>query len=49
MATEYSAFEGRPIQAQAETVTVRGKVMVSDGEGCGQSGWGEFLHHKPKS
>jgi dihydropyrimidinase len=48
MATDYSAFEGRPIQGRAETVTVRGKIMVKDGEWCGETGWGEFLHREPK-
>ena len=48
MATDYSAFEGRPVQGRAETVTVRGKVMVRGGEWCGETGWGNFLHRKPK-
>jgi dihydropyrimidinase len=48
MATDYSAFEGRPIQGRAETVTVRGKIMVKDGQWCGETGWGEFLHREPK-
>ncbi len=48
MATDYSAFEGREIQGRAETVTVRGKVMVKDGAWTGASGWGEFLHREPK-
>lgn len=44
MATDYSAFEGREIHGRPETVTVRGKVMVRDGEWCGEPGWGSFLH-----
>lgn len=48
MATDYSAFEGREITGRAELVTVRGKVMVRDGQWCGETGWGEFLHRKPK-
>ena len=49
MATDYSAFEGREIQGRAETVTVRGKVMVKDGTWTGERGWGEFLHRTPHS
>lgn len=48
MATDYSAFEERSIQGRAEVVTVRGKIMVKDGEWCGETGWGEFLHREPK-
>lgn len=48
MATDYSAFEGRNVQGRAETVTVRGKIMVRNGEWCGESGWGKFLHREPK-
>jgi len=48
MAIDYSAFEGRAVQGRAELVTVRGKVMVRDGEWCGETGWGIFLHREPK-
>jgi dihydropyrimidinase len=48
MATDYSAFEGWEIQGRPETVTVRGKIMVSGGEWCGEGGWGEFLVRKTK-
>ena len=44
MATDYSAFEGREIQGRAEQVTVRGKLMVHNGEWIGEPGWGKFLH-----
>ncbi len=47
MATDYSAFEGWPVQGRPETVTVRGKVMVRDGRWCGETGWGVFLPRKP--
>lgn len=47
MATDYSAFEGWPVTGRAETVTVRGKIMVRDGMWCGEPGWGEFLARKP--
>ncbi len=43
MATDYSAFEGWPVTGRPETVTVRGRLMVRDGEWCGETGWGEFL------
>ncbi|MCW1915779.1 dihydropyrimidinase [Luteolibacter sp. GHJ8] len=49
MATDYSAFEGWPIQGRPETVTVRGKLMVKDGQWCGEKGWGGFLPRKPKA
>ena len=48
MATDYSAFEGWPIQGRAEVVTVRGKIMVRDGKWCGEKGWGRFLPREPK-
>ncbi len=44
MATDYSAFEGRQVVGRAEFVTVRGKVMVRDGQWTGETGWGQFLH-----
>lgn len=47
MATDYSAFEGREIHGRPEFVTVRGKVMVRDGQWCGETGWGNFLHREP--
>ncbi|MCP5533677.1 MAG: dihydropyrimidinase [Akkermansiaceae bacterium] len=47
MATDYSAFEGWQVTGRPETVTVRGKIMVRDGEWCGEAGWGEFLARKP--
>lgn len=48
MATDYSAFEGWPVEGRADTVTVRGKVMVRHGEWCGEKGWGQFLARTPK-
>ncbi len=48
MATDYSAFEGRKVMGRAELVTVRGKVMVRNGEWAGEPAWGTFLHREPK-
>jgi dihydropyrimidinase len=48
MATDYSAFEGRAIQGRAETVTVRGQIMVRAGTWTGDTGSGTFLHRTPK-
>lgn len=43
MATDYSAFEGREIKGRADSVTVRGQVLVRNGEWLGKGGEGEFL------
>ena len=43
MATDYSAFEGREIKGRAEMVTVRGQILVRDGEWQGKGGEGKFL------
>jgi dihydropyrimidinase len=43
MATDYSAYEGRPVEGRAEHVMVRGKIMVRDGNWVGETGWGKFL------
>ncbi len=43
MATDYSAFEGWEIAGRAETVTVRGRVMVRDGVFCGEPGRGRAV------
>jgi dihydropyrimidinase len=43
MATDYSAFEGRQVLGRAEHVTVRGKIMVKNGEWVGAAGCGKFL------
>jgi dihydropyrimidinase len=47
MATDYSAWEGWPVEGRAEFVAVRGKPMVRDGAWCGEAGWGAFLARKP--
>ncbi|MDP4623669.1 MAG: dihydropyrimidinase [Akkermansiaceae bacterium] len=43
MATDYSAFEGKKVKGCAELVTVRGQVLVRDGEWAGKGGEGCFL------
>lgn len=48
MATDYSAFEGREVTGRAEVVTVRGELMVHDGQWVGTPGNGLFLSRKPK-
>ena len=47
MNLDYNAFEGRPIEGRASTVTVRGKVAVRDGTYVGEPGWGKFLRREP--
>lgn len=46
MATDYSAFEGREVKGRAELVTVRGQVLVREGEWAGTGGEGEFLERQ---
>lgn len=48
MATDYSAYEGRAVQGRAETVTVRGKIMVKNGQWTGDRGHGQFLRRTPR-
>ncbi|HEX8296101.1 MAG TPA: dihydropyrimidinase [Chthoniobacteraceae bacterium] len=47
MNVDYSAFEGWEITGRAETVTLRGKVMVRDGKFVGAHGTGRFLARSP--
>ncbi|HEY1122005.1 MAG TPA: dihydropyrimidinase [Haloferula sp.] len=49
MATDYSAWEGWPVEGRPELVTVRGKVMVRDGTWFGETGWGNFLPRRAKA
>ncbi len=44
---DYSAFEGWEIKGRPSVVTVRGKVMVREGEFVGEFGWGKFLAREP--
>jgi len=48
MASDYSAFEGWPVQGRAEVVTVRGTVMAEAGRFVGPFGHGRFLKRSPK-
>jgi len=43
MATDYSAFEGWPINGRPSVVTVRGRVMARDGKFVGGSGHGRLV------
>ncbi len=47
MATDYSAFEGWPVQGRAEVVTVRGEVAVRDGKFTGTFGRGRLIEREP--
>ncbi|WP_146401686.1 dihydropyrimidinase [Pseudobythopirellula maris] len=47
MQTDYSAFEGWEQVGRADTVTVRGEVMVRGGEFVGPEGKGQFLKREP--
>ncbi len=43
MNVDYNVFEGWEAKGRAETVTVRGAVMVRDGAFVGNQSWGKFL------
>jgi dihydropyrimidinase len=47
MNTDYSAFEGWPIEGRPSLVTVRGEVAVRDGEFTGTLGRGRLLKRQP--
>ncbi|MBN1269927.1 MAG: dihydropyrimidinase [Kiritimatiellae bacterium] len=47
MNVDYSAFEGWAIRGRAEAVTVRGRLVVRNGEFIGESGHGRFLAREP--
>ena len=47
MNVDYSAFEGWPIQGRAETVTVRGRVQVRNGQFVGAGDYGKMLRREP--
>jgi dihydropyrimidinase len=49
MATDYSAFEGWPIEGRPEYVFVRGKLQSQDGKFIGEMGYGKFLARRSKS
>ena len=43
MKVDYNGFEGLPICGRAESVSVRGELMVRDGMLIGPLGWGQLL------
>ena len=47
MATDYSAFEGMQLKGKATHVTVRGTVMVEEGQFIGPQSHGQFLKRQP--
>jgi dihydropyrimidinase len=47
MAVDYNPFEDMEVQGRAETVVVRGKVMIRDGRFVGDTRHGKFLEREP--
>ena len=47
MDTDYDAFEGWEVEGRCALVTVRGEVMVRDGQFVGRLGYGQFLKREP--
>jgi dihydropyrimidinase len=47
MATDYSAFEGWPLEGRSDTVLVRGLVQVRDGKFVGSQSHGQLLKRVP--
>jgi len=47
MATDYSAFEGWPIEGRSDVVLVRGEVQVRGGKFVGTQSHGKLLKRKP--
>lgn len=47
MSADYSGFEGMEILGKPAYVTVRGEVVVDDGEFVGREGTGQLLKRKP--
>lgn len=46
---DYSAYEGWARKGRPSRVWVRGKCVVTDGEFCGELGFGRHLERKPRS
>ncbi len=49
MNVDYSAFEGWEVQGRAETVTLRGRIVVRNGRHVGSPGDGHFLRRQPSA
>lgn len=49
MNTDYSAYEGREVQGKVETVILRGKVAVENGQCTLQPGYGQFVRRSKVS
>jgi len=45
--TDYTTFEGMPVQGAPAAVLSRGRVVVRDREFVGGEGGGRFLHRSP--
>jgi dihydropyrimidinase len=47
MAVDYNPFEGMKIEGRADTVTVRGQIVVSGGKFIGKEKRGRFIKREP--
>lgn len=43
MNVDYNAYEGMPLKGRADTVTVRGRIVVRQGVFCGDFTWGRYI------
>jgi len=48
MNADYNAYEGWTVKGYPETVTVRGKIAVQNGDFVGEAGRGEFIAREPE-
>jgi dihydropyrimidinase len=46
MRTDYTPFDGRPLQGRIDTVIARGRVLVEGGDWCGLPPAGRFLRRR---
>ncbi len=47
MNVDYSGFEGFDVEGRPDIVTVRGQIMIEDGEFVGEAGSGRFIESEP--
>jgi dihydropyrimidinase len=48
MATDYSAFEGWPVEGRPDHVFVRGQLQAKGGKFIGKEGFGKFIRRSPR-